>query len=230
MTLKDFMLKYYGSEEEYEIENGEVIGFVYDWFDDRIFDEYVEAMNYERTNNSVWGFDQLYLYSKILLYDAECSIRYHKFIFKKEIEEQKTDFDMIAGLQHTIEHMEWNKKKLMKYSEELEKDLLNNVSFEFNSINEPQKKSTMFKKHKKLIWNDTEENLLILIEKLINSGLIDSSCWKERYAIIRDTFLNKNLAEFKSKQLSVTNIRTDLSKKIESTNFKKFFDNLKTNF
>lgn len=228
MNIAEFFETYFIGENEEKIENDEIVYFNRDWRDEFILDEFINAMNFERSIKSEIKSDELLLFTKTLIRDIEHYIKFQEFNLKKDIELKREEFDMIEGLRQIIDELNWKRSKLVKYYEEFEKELIDKVGTEFKSIYKSSSPKNSASKNiiNKFIWNDTEENLLILIEHLINAGLIDNSCLNKRYAILRDTFLNKNQKRFNHRQLSVINTKIDTNRIKNSTNFQKFINSL----
>lgn len=98
----------------------------------------------------------------------------------------------------------------------------------YKNIKGKKEVSTDNERIRKFQWTSTEEMILRIIELLFKAGFISSKSYNERYAVLRDTFLNKHGEPFNNKQLSVAQQRIDKQEKItnknnEFSNFNKLF-------
>jgi hypothetical protein len=74
-----------------------------------------------------------------------------------------------------------------------------------DAVKTHQPKHSSFLKAELIQWQGTGGELIYLFDQLFKKDLITKHVWEDRFAFIRDHFLNNKNEPFKNKQLSVTN-------------------------
>jgi len=184
----------------------------------RLIDVKKDFIDYEKQKNQ-------YDFEKFIYSNAEQSMMFYKQL--------KSDKIKLIYLKFASDHFVNSHDK--KYLKPEIKKIQNILEFEDNNsdgvlMKSDSKKIDKRKKERiinKFKWNDTEESILLIVDLLVKSNLIVKEKDKKHYAVLRDTFLNKNGQPFDNKQLAVVSQKNN-SKLKENVNINKLFDQLES--